>query len=102
MMDSEQRQDTERQRDTTPQIMVGSWAGEVAVVDARTGHVNWLRRTKRQLGTLALDSEVAYVAAGYSLETFHRLSRTPPGAERDRMAAQLDAPPCPPGGSSSD
>ncbi len=92
MTDSEQRQGTESQGETTPRLLVGSQEGEVAVVEARTGHVNWLRRTNRQLGTFALDGEAAYLAVGYSLETFHRLQRTSPGAEWDRMAAQLDAP----------
>lgn len=96
MLDSGQRQDRDEdeysQRETTPRLMVGSWAGEVAVVEARTGRVCWLRRTRHQLGTFALDSETAFIAVGYSLDTFQRLSRTPQGAERDRMAAQLDTP----------
>jgi outer membrane protein assembly factor BamB len=96
MIDPGQRHDqdttSENQRETTPRLMVGSWAGEVAVVEARTGRVCWLRRTKRQLGTFALDSERAFIAAGYSLDMFHLLQRTSPGAAWDRMAAQLDAP----------
>ncbi|HEY7340587.1 MAG TPA: PQQ-binding-like beta-propeller repeat protein [Ktedonobacterales bacterium] len=96
MMDSgalqNQDADTASQRETPPRLMVGSWAGEVAVVEARTGRVCWLRRSRHQLGTFALDSETAFVAVGYSLDMFHQLPRTPQGAEWDRMAAQLDAP----------
>lgn len=78
--------------ETTPRLMVGSWAGEAAVVEARTGRVCWLRRTRRQLGTFALDSAISFSAVGYSLDTFHQLPRTPQGTEWDRIAAQLDAP----------
>ncbi|HKW22503.1 MAG TPA: hypothetical protein VJO13_14055, partial [Ktedonobacterales bacterium] len=96
MIDSGQRHDqdadVEGQREMTPRLMVGSWAGEAAVVEARTGRVCWLRRTRRQLGTFALDGETAFIAVGYSLDMFHRLPRTPQGAEWDRIAAQLDAP----------
>lgn len=82
----------EGQRAATPRIMVGTWNGELAVVEARTGRVCWLRRTGRQIGTHALDEEAVYVAPSYSLAMFHRLSRTPQGGEWERLAAQLDAP----------
>ena len=79
-------------QDTTPRIMVGTVNGALAVVEARTGKACWLRRTGRQIGTHALDADAAYFAPSYSLEMFHRLSRTPQGSEWEELAAQLDAP----------
>jgi outer membrane protein assembly factor BamB len=54
----------ESQHDTIPRLMVGSWAGEVAVVEARTGRVCWQRRTKRERGMFAMEGEVAVSVSG--------------------------------------
>ena len=68
MIDSGQRQDRnaniENQRETTPRLMVGSWAGEVAVVEARTGRVCWLRRTGRERGAFVMEGDVAVSVSG--------------------------------------
>ncbi|MGE5333872.1 MAG: PQQ-binding-like beta-propeller repeat protein [Nitrososphaerota archaeon] len=102
MSDTEQRQglgadsnsDHGSQRDTTPRLMVGSWAGEVAVVEARRGHVCWIRRTKREPGTFALDGEAAYFATGSTFAAIKSIQ-----AARDlgivqgrRLIAQADTP----------
>ena len=58
----------ENQRETTPRLMVGSWAGEAAVVEARTGRVCWLRRTRRELGTFVHGGERgSQLLSGYAL-----------------------------------
>jgi outer membrane protein assembly factor BamB len=67
MINSEQRQDTESQRDTTPRIMVGSAAGELAVVEARTGQVCWLRRTKCEPGMFVMEGDAAISVTGMPL-----------------------------------
>lgn len=100
--DIEQRQgpgadsssDHESQRDATPRLMVGSWAGEVAVVEARSGRVCWMRRTKRQLGTFALDGEAAYFAMGSAFAAIKRIqtARDLDTGQGRRLIAQADAP----------
>ena len=74
MMDSEQRQDTESQRDTTPRIMVGSEAGELAVVEARTGQVGWLRRTKCEPGMFVMEGDAAIYVTGMPFAVRKRIN----------------------------
>lgn len=98
MNDSGQRHardaDTESQRETTPRLMVGSWAGEAAVVEARTGRVCWLRRTGRELGTLAINEDAAYLATGITYAGMKRLSsaRDLDPDRRQRLIAQVNIP----------
>ncbi len=100
MLDSGQRHDqdadAESQRETMPRLMVGSvvgLAGKVAVVEARTGHVCWMRRTGRIHEALALDGHAAYLAPGGSFALQQRLQRAESdSAEWHRVAAQLDTP----------
>src|SRR5690242_1231008 len=75
-------------------MMVGSWAGEVAVIEARTGRVYWLRRTGRELGTLAMDGEAAYLAMGITYAGMKRLSsaRDLDPERRQRMIAHVNIP----------
>ena len=77
MIDSGQRHDqdvdAENQRETTPRLMVGSWAGEVAVVEARTGRVCWVRHTGRELGTFVLEGDAAISVSGMPFATRKRI-----------------------------
>jgi outer membrane protein assembly factor BamB len=97
MIGSGQRQDwqaeAENQRATTPRLMVGSWAGEAAVVEARTGRVCWLRRTGRELGTLAMNAEVAYLGMGYSYAAMRQADANRDDFEKlQRLRARADIP----------
>lgn len=98
MIDSGQRHDqdadVEGQRETTTRLMVGSWAGEAAVVEARTGRVCWLRRTGRELGTLAMNNGVAYLAMDITYAGMKRLSsaRDLDPERRQRLIAQVNIP----------
>ncbi len=101
MLDSGEQQgqtsdDRERKRETPPRLMVGSLAGlagEVAVVEARTGHVCWVRRTGRIHGAFALDHQAAYLAPGGSYALQKRLQRAESDSvEWHRAAAALDIP----------
>lgn len=76
MMDAEQRQDTESQRDTTPRLMVGSEAGELAVVEARTGRVCWLRRTKCEPGMFVMEGDAAIYVTGMPFAVRKRINST--------------------------
>jgi outer membrane protein assembly factor BamB len=98
MIGSGQQQDrqaeAENQRETTPRLMVGSWAGEAAVVEARTGRVCWRRRTGRIHGAFALDGHAAYLAPGGSFALQKRLQHAyPDSVEWQRVAAQLEETP---------
>jgi outer membrane protein assembly factor BamB len=80
-------------QDTTPRIMVGAVNGEVAVVEARTGRVCWMRRIGRIYDAFALDEEAAYLAPGGTFALQQRLRRaSPDSAEWRRVAALLDTP----------
>jgi outer membrane protein assembly factor BamB len=98
MIDSGQRHerdaDAESRRETTPRLMVGSWAGEVAVVEARTGRVCWLRRIGCELGTLAMNEEVTYLATGITYAGMNRLqsARDLDPERRQRLIAQVNIP----------
>ena len=97
MIDSGQRHDqdadVEGQRETTPRLMVGSWAGEAAVVEARTGRVCWLRRTGRELGTLAMNAEVAYLGMGYTYAAMRQADAIREDfAKLQRLRARADIP----------
>lgn len=52
------------QREMTPRLMVGSWAGEVAIVEARTGRVCWLWRTKCEPGMFVMEGDTAISVTG--------------------------------------
>lgn len=56
--------DSVNQRETTPRLMVGSEAGEVAVVEARTGRVCWLRSTKCEPGMFVMEGDAAISVTG--------------------------------------
>lgn len=85
--------DAVNQRETTPRLMVGSWAGEVAVVEARTGRVCWLRRTRSHLGTFALDGQATYLAPDGALAVENRLQAIRDNFEKfQRLAAHPDVP----------
>ena len=45
-------------------MMVGSAAGELAVVEARTGQVCWLRRTKCEPGMFVMEGDAAISVTG--------------------------------------
>jgi outer membrane protein assembly factor BamB len=75
-------------------LVVGSWQGDVGVVRAESGAVQWRRQTGRELGTLAQDGTRFYVSLGLPLslhEDRHRAT-TPAKQERvDRRAEEAEA-----------
>lgn len=64
----------EDQRATTPRIMVGSDAGELAVVEARTGRVCWLRRTKCERGMFVMEGDAAIYVTGMPFAVRKRIN----------------------------
>jgi outer membrane protein assembly factor BamB len=91
--DADTRDVLESQHETTPWLMVGSWAGELAVVEARTGHVCWVRRTGCELGTLVMDGEAAYLAMGSAFAAMKRLQAARDDFEKgQRLREQADIP----------
>ena len=84
----------ESERDATPRIMVGTWAGELAVVEARTGKVCWLRRTKREPGAFQLEGDVAVSVSGMPFAVRRRINspRLDEAVRRELHVAQETTP----------
>lgn len=72
-------------RHRIPALVVGSWQGDVAVVQAQTGARLWHQQTSRKLATLAQDGTRFYLAPGVP----HALRRQAQRLLGDRKRAHL-------------
>jgi hypothetical protein len=83
--ESHNRSTNPSDRHRIPALVVGSWQGDVGVVQAQTGARLWHQQTGRKLATLAQDGARYYLAPGVS----HALQRQAQHLRGDRTRAHL-------------
>lgn len=87
---SSQHQSDSSELRPKPALVVGSWQGDVGVVRAETGAVQWRRQTGRELGTLAQDGTRFYVPLGLPLSLHEDRHRATTPAKRERVDRRVE------------